>query len=192
MNITTNGIKICNKVLREIETIKGNKILDLGGGARDSYYKEHSNKEIICIDLQDADIIHDLNNGIPFEDNTIDGIIIANLLQHLDSPFNFMKECKRVLKDNGKIILITPNSLSLVEIMIHYGKRESNDLNYNHRIYLWNRSLMHSLIKRAGFNIEKFELFECFWNRNYLLKLLVWLIPILRPQMFYILRKEKQ
>lgn len=46
---------------------------------------------------------------IPFKDNTFDILYSINMLEHVENPINVVKECKRVLKKNGIIILITPN-----------------------------------------------------------------------------------
>ncbi|SEH45475.1 Methyltransferase domain-containing protein [Halopenitus malekzadehii] len=49
----------------------------------------------------------------PAEDNSFDGVIFTEVLEHLHiNPIHTFEEIKRVLKPNGKLILTTPNVLS--------------------------------------------------------------------------------
>lgn len=66
--------------------------VDLGGGL-------FSKPGYINIDVENADIIHDLNEGIPLPDNSV-GVINANhVLAHLKDPIKTMSEIYRVLCD---------------------------------------------------------------------------------------------
>jgi SAM-dependent methyltransferase len=44
-----------------------------------------------------------------FKDNIFDKILCFETLEHCDSPFHVLKEFKRVLKSNGKILVSLPN-----------------------------------------------------------------------------------
>ena len=46
----------------------------------------------------------------PFKDNYFDEIVAIELFEHLTNPLNFLKECYRTLKRNGKLIIITDNA----------------------------------------------------------------------------------
>ena len=57
--------------------------------------------------------------AIPFEDNSIDYVVSAPFIEHLPTyldALNFLIETKRVLKADGKILIIFPNYLSLKSI----------------------------------------------------------------------------
>ncbi len=45
---------------------------------------------------------------LPFEDNSFDIVFCGNLLPHLDSPAQCIRESFRVLKEKGMIIITTP------------------------------------------------------------------------------------
>lgn len=45
---------------------------------------------------------------LPFADNTLDGIFLLNVFHHIPNPALFLKEAERVLKPNGKIVMIEP------------------------------------------------------------------------------------
>lgn len=42
---------------------------------------------------------------LPFADATYDVVIAANLIEHLENPFFFLRECRRVLKPGGVLVL---------------------------------------------------------------------------------------
>ena len=64
----------------------------------------------LSVDLQDADVVTDLNETWPWEDNSV-GVIIANdILEHLAKPLHAMKEAYRVLKDGGLFLIQVPST----------------------------------------------------------------------------------
>lgn len=80
------------------------KALDLGCGNRKL-------KNAIGVDrirTKKTDIICDLNQGIPFRDNTFDLIFSSHTLEHLDDIVFTMEEIHRVAKPKAKVILILP------------------------------------------------------------------------------------
>ena len=42
---------------------------------------------------------------------TFDAIIAIEIIEHLENPLAFIRECKKVLKDNGYLLISTPNIL---------------------------------------------------------------------------------
>ena len=46
---------------------------------------------------------------LPFRDECLTQIVGFEILEHLESPFRALKEFKRVLKSNGRIIITIPN-----------------------------------------------------------------------------------
>lgn len=55
----------------------------------------------------------DLNFNLPYEDEYFDCILNSNGIEHLEDQYNFIRECYRILKPNGKLIVTTPNILNL-------------------------------------------------------------------------------
>lgn len=78
-------------------------------------------------------IKHDLNKGIPFEDNSFDVIYHSHILEHFDkeNAFKLLSECLRVLKKGGVIRVVVPD---LEKIAVDYLfflnklKQEYNDM----------------------------------------------------------------
>ena len=49
-------------------------------------------------------------DSLPFEDNFFDLVVLAWVLEHLDSPEKAFREIYRVLKPGGSVIFLTPNT----------------------------------------------------------------------------------
>ncbi len=47
-------------------------------------------------------------DDIPTKNNTFDIILLTEVLEHLQNPIKVLKECKRVLKKDGKLIITMP------------------------------------------------------------------------------------
>jgi ubiquinone/menaquinone biosynthesis C-methylase UbiE len=46
---------------------------------------------------------------LPYMDNTFDVVFSKSVIEHLHSPDNMMKEISRVLRPNGRVIIMTPD-----------------------------------------------------------------------------------
>jgi len=78
--------------------------VDLGGGLNP--YPGY-----VSIDLRaDADIIHDLNKGIPLPDNTVGVINASHILEHLQDKTKIMEEIHRVLVPGGWAFIQVPST----------------------------------------------------------------------------------
>lgn len=95
--------------------VKG-ELLDLGCGKVPLFevYKDFISDNI-CLDWGNSlhkneflDIISDLNNPIPFSDNSFDTIILSDVLEHIKDPFFLWREMSRVLRKDGVILLNVP------------------------------------------------------------------------------------
>lgn len=64
---------------------------------------------------------------IPLEDKTFDAISCCATLEHLLYPLELLQEMKRVLKDNGKILISLPNDQGLNSIISSFQKVKSYD-----------------------------------------------------------------
>lgn len=119
-----------------IDTLsKDTVILDLGSGK--SPYREYLNSEIfpnlISVDFgifELIDITADLNVNIPFKDESVDVIVLSNVLEHVFDPKHTLSECYRVLKKDGFIIGHTPFLMGLHDEPYDYYRYTTYALNY--------------------------------------------------------------
>lgn len=58
---------------------------------------------------KDVDMVFDLRNGLPFDDESVDEIIAIQVLEHLESPLSLLEEAYRVLKPGGIIDVGVPD-----------------------------------------------------------------------------------
>lgn len=92
----------------------------------------------------------DLNDGAPFADSCFPQLLCSHVLEHVDSPVRVLRECHRVLKARGRIILGLPHEGWLVEMKHRYFD--------NHPYHLYSFSLrgISHLLRLAGFEIERY------------------------------------
>ena len=62
--------------------------------------------------------------NMDFSDSSIDIIIASHAIHHLYNPAKFFKECKRVLKNNGLILICEVNTSLFMRIIIKIMKQE--------------------------------------------------------------------
>jgi len=89
-----------------VEENKKPVILNLGCG-------NDIRENCINIDItQPADLIHDLNQPLPFKNNSVDVILASHILEHIKELNSLKKEMVRVLKYMGSLEVIVPNFTS--------------------------------------------------------------------------------
>ena len=102
------------RFIRIIKQYANGRILDVGCGT--GYVQDHLGQSSIGMDLTLGLLRSNKNNPVcanaevlPFKDEVFDLVYSINLLEHVQSPERVIRECKRVLKKKGVLILITPN-----------------------------------------------------------------------------------
>ena len=79
------------------------RLVDLGG-------RLNAWKDFETVDLFDANIITDLNEKWPFEDNSVGVIRASHIVEHLKNPIHIMNEAYRVLAPGGWIFIEVPST----------------------------------------------------------------------------------
>lgn len=54
-------------------------------------------------------VLADANLTLPFADGEFDALVSIEGIEHLENPSSFMRECARLVKPGGLVILSTPN-----------------------------------------------------------------------------------
>jgi len=113
------------------ERLVGKRVLDIGAG--NGYFsailKEHlehqgwNPREILEACDYSPDVYGvpdirckkvDLNRfPYPYEDDTFDCICAIEVVEHIENQFEFIRECRRILKPGGKLFVTTPNVLNI-------------------------------------------------------------------------------
>lgn len=114
------------------------------------------------MDYGNADIIVSDYSNMPFEDKSIDTLTIIASLNYFENPVSTMKECNRIMKDNGKFIITMPN----IHIMkIWHLFRES----WAHKPGLSKKEIK-DLANSSGFKVVKVVPFMFFLNNLFILQ----------------------
>lgn len=95
--------------IKNLFTNSNDKILDIGCGKNPHYHKFIKGK-LICLDINKTKKINVVGDAdfLPFKSNFFDKVISVNSLYYFQNPFNAAKDMSRILKQNGKLILMLP------------------------------------------------------------------------------------
>ena len=55
----------------------------------------------------------DMNASLPFEAGAFDAVVSIDGIEHIERPFDFVRECRRVIRPGGVLVLSTPNISAL-------------------------------------------------------------------------------
>lgn len=74
----------------------------------------------------------DLDATLPFPGESFEGIVAIELIEHLESPLAFVRDCARCLVEGGWLVISTPNILSVAsklsfavrDVPIYFGEHE--------------------------------------------------------------------
>lgn len=152
---------------------------------------EHSN----------ADLIHDCEKDLPFEDNSIDEFLAINFLEHIDRDkiIHLFNEIWRTLKHNGVLVFRVPDAQrgqGAFQDLTHKTFFVKNTFKYFSNTYY------HKLYGiRAKFLIEELEEVEYhddYWGTNYAImgklkavKEVITVLPAVKPTIIPTIKSDK-
>ncbi len=155
------------------EVGKGKKVLDLG--CMDGYFasilKQNQN-HVIGIDInpkalsiakeKGIDVLeHNLEEPLPFPPSFFDVIIAYEIIEHIYDTTQIIKECYRVLKPKGFILISTPNLNSIPNrLRILFGFPIPTlgyhpDTFCGDHIRIFNKGTLSKLLQKNGFKPTK-------------------------------------
>jgi len=153
-----------NRTKRIIEAVKDGVILDIGAGQEENTLALRKIfKTVISVDIleknkdtgEKIDVVCDVEKGLPFEDSSADTIVAGEFIEHTLRPFDFLLDCKRVLKDGGRLIITSPNATGFEKVFRNRYKKAK----YEAHCYVWSLYELDNLLRIAGFNVLKMETF---------------------------------
>jgi len=152
------------KELLELESI--DRILDIGCG--DGFFLKTvaTKADKYSVDIIDVkkskDYIYtkaDLEEGLPYKDGVFDALFAGEIIEHLFDTDNFVRECYRILINDGFIVLTTPNLCSLKNLFLMLLGRQPIAVDFSleegvGHIRAFSPIAIRRLLKKAGFKIE--------------------------------------
>ena len=108
--------------------------------------------------LMNISLIRGNAKNLPFIEKCFDIVVMFEVIEHLKNPLQAFRECRRVLKDCGYIILTTPNKYGLRNLLVNLSRvlriddlffpLDKEDIHVN----IFNINEMRNLLKKGGFN----------------------------------------
>lgn len=153
------------------------RVLDIGCGHSEFLTKAYSQSnhtygvDLDASALQKNTLIQNKfvasGENLPFDDNFFDLVVSAWVLEHVEDPEKFFREVHRVLKPEGKVIFLTPNTwnynvwiIRAIPNRLHdfltrrlYGREEGDTFPVRYRINSARR--IRRLLPALGFKEEK-------------------------------------
>lgn len=83
-----------------------------------------------------------------FPEGTFDAVTLNHVIEHVPDPVQTLAECRRVLKPGGKLVLFTPNALSLGHRIF---KQDWRGLETPRHLHIFSTRSMPALLELAGF-----------------------------------------
>ena len=149
------------KVEEQLPKFKNGQVLDLGCGNRpfEPDILKYAEKYIgvdwgNTIHGLNADIVADLNSGLPIPDNSFDHVVSFEVIEHLKEPGVMLSEAYRVLKNGGSLTLSCPFMWWVHEAPWDYFRFTKFGLNH--------------LLEKAGFGSIEIKETTGFWTMWFL------------------------
>ncbi len=146
-----------------------------------------------CADFRVAD----MNESLPYDDAMFDGVVSVDGIEHIERQFDFIRECRRILKPDGFLIITTPNISALRSrwrwLLTGFHNKCKAPLNERAPIPLFHINMvslpeLRYRLATNGFTITKIEA-----NR---VKLISWiyllLVPFVYLRTFIVFKKYAQ
>ena len=141
------------------------KILDIGNLADDGMIHKELMEKLPDAELYGLDIDDQRQSGLsfprqvvgraeamPYDDNFFDAIYMGEVFEHTWEPLTLLKECNRVLKQGGVLILDTPNVYSMARMLRYFVTGKDVILgNPDHKIF-YSRAMMENALEKTGYS----------------------------------------
>jgi len=160
----------------------------------------------------------DLNEKLPVESESQDCAYALSLVEHLLMPCAFLKECHRVLRPGGRLVVLTPNistyftaalilagrmpssgphpdssALIASEELVRVSRFESTDVEdespVHRHLVVFSFLALRKFLRIAGFSVEKARGFGLYPLPNFLPPVFERLDPYHCHQMVFVCRK---
>ena len=167
-----------NRVLPYIKSYQNCELLDIGCGWEARLLKEvepyiHRG---FGVDFKAPKILTDkihtisatLEDSLPFEDASFDLITLLAVLEHLDHPLPILRECARLLRPGGAILLTVPSwrAKPVLEFLAFRLGIVSADEIRDHKRYFNREDLFELLGEVDSLSIKRHEYFQFGFNNQ--------------------------
>lgn len=148
-----------------IDLIEGESLLEIG--AAEGWMTEEIVKKVekvVSCDIAMSYLKRSKEKGIraqfmrvdahylPFENNSFDCVVLAEVLEHVYSPYRVLEEVRRVLAPDGILIISVPNNLTFSNIFQHLFNKKSRKQDAH--LSFFDRHSIERLLSFVGFSVK--------------------------------------
>jgi len=137
-------------------------VVDLGCGDNlllSQYPNESTGIDIV--DYGSADIVLKNFKSLPFEDNSIDTVIIVASLNYFEEPISVLKEIRRIIKDKGQLVITMPNA-TVMKVWHKFRESWAHKSGYSYKE-------IQNLMSQSGLEIVESHPFLFYLNHVYII-----------------------
>jgi SAM-dependent methyltransferase len=87
--------------------------------------------------------------SLDYPDSTFDALTMSHVIEHVHDVRSILAECRRILVEGGKLVMLTPNSASLLHRMYRENWR---GLYAPRHLRIFNRATLGRLCREIGFS----------------------------------------
>ena len=187
-NTSKNTHNVVAELLGEVANRK--LILDLPCG-EGAFTKRmlNSGADVVSADclniikLPHAQFSHvNMDERLPYADASFDAVICIDGIEHIERPFDFIRECQRIIRKDGVLIISTPNLSALRSrwryLLTGFHQGEKSPLDESQQTPYHHKSLVSFPELRYRLHTSGFRVAAVRTNR---VKLISWLYLTLAP-----------
>ncbi|MBI4818147.1 MAG: class I SAM-dependent methyltransferase [Deltaproteobacteria bacterium] len=130
-------------------------VLDMRGFAADGYAGVDISERVVSKNRERRPgrrfELGDVTARLPFADGTFDRIFALEILEHLTSPVLLLNEARRLLNENGRLILSVPNPYYYMELVNEVRGFPDTE----GHIQSFSDANLRALLALAGFGVER-------------------------------------
>ena len=149
----------CDMDVRFLPYVAEGKLLDVGCGSGGWIeFMKRQGWDVSGIDIDEKAVDAARKRGLDvasgnfpeakYPEAGFDAVTMSHVIEHLHNVDEYLKECKRILKPNGKLVLITPNNESFG---FWYFKTNWRGLEPPRHLHIFSGTSISKALKDAGF-----------------------------------------
>jgi ubiquinone/menaquinone biosynthesis C-methylase UbiE len=111
-----------------LENCPEGRVLDIGSGTA---HMKQSRPDVISTDIlkfPGIDVVADAHR-LPFRNEFFAGVVMLDVMHHLERPIEFLKEASRILERGGRLVMIEPAMTTLARRFYDRFHEEPVDMN---------------------------------------------------------------
>jgi SAM-dependent methyltransferase len=145
--------------VRYLRAMRGGRLLDVGTGSGGWLEAMHTRGwRVQGVDFDPRAVAAARRRGLRVDEGALeaqgyppasfDAITLNHVIEHVPDPISTLRECRRVLKPGGRLVLVTPNAASLGHRLFRSAWR---GLEPPRHLHIFAPGPMRASLARAGF-----------------------------------------